>query len=303
MINLLVVRKMKCVNYITIPHKPVTNEEIIALTLLATQYPLKMNSITISPRKKTTQSVWNDTSIPLVSVLVHELRNPLANILLTVHLLESKILDDNDRMYMEIIKRNSAKINDLVNDLLKGQREEKTPTEKHSIHQLLDDVIEAASDKIMIKNIAVRKDYAPYDLKIKMDKPKIKIALTNIIINAIDAMPSEKGELRLGTKLIKGKCAVSIQDNGTGISKENLPLIFDPYFTNKQNGVGVGLAATKDILQSNKVGVRVESLMGHGTRFILLFEKNKMVAERRNLKIHQHTITRNRMPALIACEA
>ena len=261
-----------------------------------------MNSITISPRKKTMQSVWNDPSIPLVSVLVHELRNPLNNIMLTVHLLESKILDDNDRMYMDIIKRNSAKINDLVNDLLKGQKQQEIQTEKYSIHQLLDEVIEAASDKIMLKNITVKKDYAPCYLKIKMEMPKIKIALTNIVINAIDAMPSEKGELKLGTKLIKGKCAVSIQDNGSGISKENLPLIFDPYFTNKQNGVGVGLAATKDILQSNKVGVRVESLVGHGTRFILLFEKNK-IAEIRKLKDHQHTITRNKMPALIACEA
>jgi len=262
-----------------------------------------MNSITISPRKKTTQSVWSEPSIPLVSVLAHELRNPLANIILTIHLLESKILDDTDRLYMDIIKRSSAKINDLVNDLLKGQREEKVSAEKHSIHQLLDEVIETANDKIMLKNITVKKVYAPCDLKIKMDGPKIKIALTNIIINAIDAMPSEKGELRLGTKLIKGKCAVSIQDNGIGISKENLPLIFDPYFTNKQHGVGVGLAATKDILQSNKVGVRVESLIGYGTRFILLFGKNKTIAKIRNLKDHQHTITGNRMPALIVCEA
>jgi len=261
-----------------------------------------MNSLTISPRKKTTQSVWNDPSIPLVSILVHELRNPLTNIMLTIHLLESKILDDSDRMYMDIIKRSSAKINDLVNDLLKGQQQQEARAEKYSIHQLLDEVIEEASDKIMIKNIAVRKDYAPYDLKMKMDKSKIKIALTNIIINAIDAMPSEKGELRLGTKLIKGKCAVSIQDNGSGISKENLPLIFDPYFTNKQNGVGVGLAATKDILQSNKVGVRVESLIGHGTRFILLFEKNKINTERRNLK-DQHTICRNETLIPFACVA
>ena len=88
--------------------------------------------------------------------------------------------------------------------------------------------------------------------------------------------------------------------NGIGISKENLPMIFDPYFTNKRNGIGVGLAATKDILQSNKVGVRVESLIGHGTRFILLFEKSK-IAQRRKLKDHQRTITRNIMPALIAC--
>ncbi|HEY5772003.1 MAG TPA: ATP-binding protein [Chitinophagaceae bacterium] len=262
-----------------------------------------MNSITISPRKKTTRSVWNDPPIPLVSVLVHELRNPLNNILLTVHLLESKILDDNDRLYMDIIKRSSAKINDLINDLLKGQKKEEIQTEKHSVHQLLDEVIELASDRLVLKNVIVKKNYAPYDLKVKMDKPKIKIALTNIFINAIDAMDSKNGELRLETRLIKGKCAVSIQDNGSGISKENLPLIFDPYFTNKQNGVGVGLAATKDILQSNKVGVRVESLVGHGTRFILLFEKNKRIAKIRNLKDHQHIITSNKIPALIACEA
>src|SRR6187401_1919354 len=262
-----------------------------------------MNSITISPRKKTTQSVWSDPSIPLVSVLAHELRNPLTNIMLTVHLLESKILDDNDRMYMDIIKRSSTKINDLVNDLLKGQREEKIQTEKQSIHQLLDEVIGLASDRLVLKNIIVKKNYAPYDLKIKMDMPKIKIALTNIIINAIDAMGSNNGELRLETKLIKGKCAISIQDNGCGISKEHLPLIFDPYFTNKQNGGGVGLAATKDILQTNKVGVRVESLIGNGTRFILLFGKNKTIAKIRNLKDHQHTITNNKMPVLIACEA
>ena len=290
-------------NHVTIAHKRVTNEEIIAPTLLMSQLtPSKMNSLTISPRKKTTQSVWNDESIPLVSVLVHELRNPLTNIMLTIHLLESKILDDNDRVYMDIIKRSSAKINDLINDLLNGQKEE-IQTEKHSIHQLLDEVIELAGDRLVLKNVIVKKSYAPYDLKVKMDKPKIKIALTNIIINAIDAMDSKNGELRLGTKIISGKCAVSIQDNGSGISKENLPLIFDPYFTNKQNGVGVGLAATKDILQTNKVGVRVESLIGHGTRFILLFGKNKTIAKIRNLKDHQHTIAGNRMPALIACEA
>src|SRR5678816_2684875 len=108
-----------------------------------------MNSITISPQNKTTQSVWNDPSIPLVSVLVHELRNPLTNIMLTIHLLESKVLDDNDRLYMDIIKRSSAKINDLINDLLNGQKKDEIRTEKHSIHQLLDEVIELASDRLV----------------------------------------------------------------------------------------------------------------------------------------------------------
>jgi len=261
-----------------------------------------MNSLTISPQKSTTQAIWNDPPVPIVSVLAHELRNPLTNIVLAVHLLESKILDDNDRMYIDIIKRSSAKINDLINDILKGQKKEDIQTEKHSIHQLLDDVIEMASDKLVLKNVAVKRNYAPYDLKVKMDRPKIKIALTNIIINAIDAMPSEKGELRLNTKLIRGRHAISIQDNGCGISKEHLPFIFNPYFTNKPGGIGIGLAATKDILLSNQIDVKVESMAGKGTRFILLFEKNKGVAGRINFKI-QHTASRNKSLVPIVCIA
>jgi signal transduction histidine kinase len=140
----------------------------------------------------------------------------------------------------------------------------------------------------------VKKNYAPYDLKVKTDRPKLKVALTNIVINAIDAMPSENGELRLCTKLIRGRHAISIQDNGCGISKESLPFIFDPYFTNKPGGVGVGLAATKDILLSNQIGVKVESRKGEGTRFILLFEKNKIVVGKRNLKIEQPAVDRNK---------
>ncbi len=257
--------------------------------------PSKMNSLTLSPQKRTKQTIWNDPSVPIVSVLAHELRNPLTNIILTVHMLESKTLDENDRLYMDIIKRSSARINDLINDLLKGQKKDEIPTEKYSIHELLDEVIEMANDRLVLKNVVVKKNYAPYDLKVKMDKSKIKIALTNIIINAIDAMPSENGELKLCTKLIKGRHAISIHDNGCGISKENLPFIFNPYFTNKPGGVGVGLAATKDILLSNKISVKVESVIGEGTRFILLFEKNKTVAGRRNLKISQPAVSRNKI--------
>jgi len=259
-----------------------------------------MNSLTISPKSKAVRKNWNDSSIPFVSVLVHELRNPLTNIILTIHLLESKIMDDNDRLYMDIIKRSTERINDLINDVLKEQEKDKIRSEKHSIHQLLDEVIEMTRDKIILKNIVVKKSYAPYDLKIKMDRPKIKIALTNIIINAVDAMVSKNGELKLGTKIIKGRYAVSIQDNGCGISREDLPLIFNPYFTNKPGGMGVGLAATNEILQANQVGVKVESVVGEGTRFILLFEKNKIAAKGKFFKIHQPTVSRNKTLTAIA---
>ena len=213
----------------------------------------------------------------LVSALAHEVRNPLTNIKLSVVMLESVIEDNDLKLYLDIIMRSSIRINNLVNELLKYQHEDEAQAEKYSIHQLLDEVLEMAGDRIRLKNISVSKDYAAKDCKIELNKPKMKFALTNIIVNAIDAMTTAKGQLKLVTKSMEDKYVIQIEDNGCGISKQNLKNIFKPYFTNKPGGLGLGLSTTYDILQSNHVRVTVESREGEGTRFILLFNKNLSV--------------------------
>lgn len=74
----------------------------------------------------------------------------------------------------------------------------------------------------MLKHITVRKDYAVQDCKILLNEPKMKLALTNIIINAIEAMSNKGGQLKIFTKSIAGKFILHIEDNGCGISKTNL---------------------------------------------------------------------------------
>ena len=132
-----------------------------------------------------------------------------------------------------------------------------------------------ANDRIKLKNISVSKDYAIEDCKIVLNRPQMMIALTNIIINAIDAMESEKGELKLVTKSIAGKHVIEIADNGCGISKKDLKYIFTPYYSNKPGGLGLGLATTFEILRLNHIGINVKSEVGEGTRFILLFDKKQ----------------------------
>jgi len=209
------------------------------------------------------------------SALAHEIRNPLTNINLAVEVLKHLISDNAQQTYLDIIMRGSTRINDLINELLKSQSADNVHTEEYSIHQLLNEVIEMTEDRIRLKNIAIRKEFAARDIKIILNKPEMKIALTNIIINAIDAMVSEKGELKLVTKSIGGKYVIHIEDNGCGISKANLKNIFKPFFTNKPGGLGLGLAKTYNILQSNQVGINVESEEGRGTRFILSFNKTQ----------------------------
>jgi len=207
--------------------------------------------------------------------IAHEIRNPLTAIKLAGEMLRSMTGNKDQRILLNMIVSNSVRINNLLTDFLTSFQTNEPKSEKHSIHELLDEILTLSEDRIRLKNISVRKIYASRNFIITMNRPKMKIALTNIIINAIEALNSEKGELKLVTKLVTGKLVIQIEDNGCGISNENLKKIFNPYFTNKPGGLGLGLATTCTILQSNKVGYYVKSEEGVGTCFILLFDKNQ----------------------------
>ena len=205
------------------------------------------------------------------SVFAHEIRNPLTNINLAVFMLKALVKVENIAKYVDIIDRSSVRINEIVNDFLQSSRNDPAKKDHISINQLLDEILEIEKDRIILKNISVQKFYTTSFCELLLDKPKITIALLNIIVNAIEAMPSESGELKLTTSLRNGKCIVTIEDNGCGISKKNIKNIFKPYFTNKPNGMGIGLAAAYDILISHQAGVNVASEENKGTCFIISF--------------------------------
>jgi len=207
------------------------------------------------------------------SALAHEVRNPLTNINLAVEMLLTPLKEEDRKIYLDMILRASGRINGMVTDLLVSFDAAETPSEKYFIHQLLDEVLALTGDRFALKSIEVRKDYSTLDCKVAVDKQEIKIALTNIIINAIDAMPPGNGRLKLITRSVNNNCILEIQDNGVGIGKEDLKKIFTPYFTNKPGGMGLGLSTTLEILRSNHVIVDVRSEPGKGTSFILTFDK------------------------------
>jgi signal transduction histidine kinase len=187
-------------------------------------------------------------------------------------MLNSAITDEELKIYVDIITRSSRRINHLINELL-YQVIEEPQMNKHSLHQLLDEALTVTADRIMLKKIRVSKEYGAEDGKICVDKAKIGIALTNIIINAIEAMSAQNGELTLVTRSIGNKYVIEIADNGIGIKNEQLQDIFKPNFTNKPGGMGLGLSTTLEILQYNHVVVDVSSEEGCGTCFILFFDK------------------------------
>lgn len=210
----------------------------------------------------------------LVRTLAHEVRNPLNNINLSVEQLMQQEKGDDGGVYHEIIKRNGTRIGDIITELLNSSR---VSTQLNiiplSLQSVMDNAIAAANDRLTLKKIELYKKYAPEPAVSLLDEEKIQLAFLNIIINAIEAMEPETGKLYVSIGTTDDGHVVEIKDNGCGINEEKMQLLFEPYFTSKRNGMGLGLASTMNIVQSHNAHVDVKSEPGKGTSFIIGFKK------------------------------
>jgi len=208
----------------------------------------------------------------LVRILAHEVRNPLNNIMLAAEQLGAIVSNEESAIYFDIINRNNKRIGDLITELLNSAKATPVTIEKTSLQSIMDQSIEAAKDRINLRNIQLIRDYLEEEAWIMADNEKLKIAFLNIIINAIEAMEEDKGQLNIVIrKNDDQQFMVSIQDNGCGISRKDIARLFEPYFTSKKNGMGLGLTSSLNILQSHKATLDVQSNPNEGTVFNLYF--------------------------------
>jgi signal transduction histidine kinase len=208
----------------------------------------------------------------IARTIAHEVRNPLTNINLSVDQLKSFEVDNNHETFslmLNMISRNSNRINQLITELLNSTKFTELVFQKASVNRLLDETLELAMDRIQLNNMKIIKNYASNICDISVDVDKIKIAFLNIIVNAIEAMEPDRGILRLKTESKDGLCVVTISDNGTGMAKESLAKLFEPYFTSKAKGTGLGLTNTHNIILNHNGSIRVESELDQGTDFII----------------------------------
>jgi len=209
----------------------------------------------------------------IARTIAHEVRNPLTNINLAVDQLKTEVVvqqDETSEMLFTMIKRNSTRINQLISDLLNSTKFSELAYEKISINDLLEETLKEAEDRIALTNVEVVRKYSTDICDVAVDKGKIKIAFLNIIINAIEAMENKTGSLlTLETKGDNGKCKVMISDNGSGLDSESANRLFEPYFTSKPKGNGLGLTNTQNIILNHKGEIAVETAKGKGTTFII----------------------------------
>jgi PAS domain S-box-containing protein len=209
----------------------------------------------------------------LLRTLAHEVRNPLTNINLSVEQLKPELNSEDANIYLDIIARNCGRIDTLISELLDLSRPAEISLQRAGLQEIIDSTLSAASDRISLKNIRLERAYPERPAFVMADREKLKIALLNIVINAVEAVPSQSGVITISIRQEARHYKVSINDNGGGIPEENISRIFEPYFTSKTNGFGLGLAATWNILQSHRAGIDVNSQLGEGTSFMLTFEE------------------------------
>jgi PAS domain S-box-containing protein len=214
-----------------------------------------------------------DATGRVARTIAHEVRNPLTNVNLALEQLKQEVRTENEdyAFYFDIIQRNCTRINVLITQLLNSTRAEYLQLERIPVNDLLDASLELAIDRIKLNEIVVLKQYTANDCYIAADAEKIKIALLNIIINAIEAMPPQKGVLTLRTMCKNTKAIIEIEHNGSGISEENIGKLFEPFYTDKENGTGLGLTSTQNIILNHNGNVDVESEEGSGTKFTVAF--------------------------------
>lgn len=213
----------------------------------------------------------------MARTLAHEVRGPAANINLSLQLLRDDLankvdISEETQVYFDIISKSCKRITNFITELMHvstGHPEDMTVLD---LAGLLDDALMMAQDRVYLQGVSVQKNY-PRGVKIRADRERLKIALLNIIINAIEAMEEKKGVLQLSIRDAGSYWSLSVQDNGTGMSSEQKAKMFDAYYTSKPNGLGVGLANVKAILEAHQAEVDVRSEQGVGTAFILSFKK------------------------------
>jgi PAS domain S-box-containing protein len=209
-----------------------------------------------------------------IRTMAHEVRNPLNNINLSVENLVQQVVNEDDRIYLEIIARNGKRINDLITELLQSSRPAEMDLQNVSLITILDDVVKAVQDRVLLRRINIHFRHSNNDeCFIKADRTKLEMALLNIVINAIEAVKDETGVIDIVAHCKPNQSVLIISDNGCGMNPETKDRLFEPYFTSKRNGLGLGLATTLTILNAHNASIEVNSQVDTGTIFQITFRK------------------------------
>jgi PAS domain S-box-containing protein len=206
--------------------------------------------------------------------IVHETKNHLASIKGYCQLLSLSIKEPGLKKYINRIESISSDLNKVIVDFLSLAKPTDTIMDVISINEIIRSMRYMLESPSFMKGVKIIFDLEDFDKDIKADESQIKQVILNITKNAIEAMSDTKdATLNISTRLCPSgnEVSLSISDNGKGISPENLKKLGTPFYTTKDNGTGLGLNISYNIMKEHQGYIEVHSTEGKGTEFILFF--------------------------------
>jgi PAS domain S-box-containing protein len=239
-----------------------------------------LTSHDISERKKLERQLFHAERLATIGEMsakvAHEIKNPLSSISLNAELLQDEIKNCNGNTTKETedmlqsIMKEVDRLTEISDEYLQYARFPILEPKHASLNDVLIELTKFLKEEIAQRGITLKEDYAPDLPKIQLDKNQMKQAFINILKNSFDAM-SKDGELILSTSSNGKTVDVCITDSGSGIDEGDIQKIFDPFYSTKVNGTGLGLALTQKIIEEHMGEITCKSVMDVGTTTTISF--------------------------------
>lgn len=282
-VSIPLVLKRRLVGIINLGYKPhqgaFSNEDIELLGTLANQAAIALENARLYEDLKKSKSYIRRADRlaslgTLTAGLAHEIRNPLVALKTLTQLLPERLDDEEFRShFLGIASGEVDRIASLVNELLDFARPSDPKFETEDINAILEGMILLVSTETKKKQIQLSKAFSQDLPPIEIDREQIKQVFLNVLLNAIEAT-SENGSITASTRIYlrpSGETYVQVEiaDSGCGIPREHLEDIFNPFFTTKPTGSGLGLSISNQIVQDHRGFIHVESEMSKRTSFFI----------------------------------
>lgn len=247
-------------------------------------YVMLIHDVTasIKEREETIESEKLSALTFLAAGVAHEIGNPLNSLDIHLQLLNRKIRkmdelsDSSQNDLQELLstaQQEIRRLDNILKQFLHAIRPQALVREATNLHQVLRTTLETLEAELTERQVQVTLELAEQLPLLQLDQAQIQQAIYNIIRNAAQAVASKTGKITIQSKSNDHEVTLCIQDNGGGISPENMGALFEPYKTTKASGTGLGLLIVRRILREHGGEIEIDSEEGKGTAVTLFFQR------------------------------
>ena len=201
--------------------------------------------------------------------IAHEINNPLAGILLFSSRIRKKVTEEGPiKEGLDVIIQETQRCKGIIQDLLEFSRDKEPEKAEANINDIIEKALGILENEFRIHHISVERDLSGEMPSILLDVNLMQQVFVNLLINAVEAI-QENGVITIQSYVNSNRksVGVGVADTGSGIPPDDMAKIFEPFFSSKKNGTGLGLAVSYGIVQKHRGTIQVSSRLGEGSRF------------------------------------